>query len=144
MTRKKRLIVLTSLVCFACLVLGISLLLPGRPRLTEEQYDSIQLSMTLKEVEAILGCKPGDYSLDGRLLPIDVGEQRRRRTEPYKEWAADYPEPPHENGNGPNRQDAVAIRVWFDEEGKAIDKYRMGYEYTIPSLITRIKRVWFG
>lgn len=143
---KKRLIVAASLACFASLLLVAPRLLGERPRLAEEQFDTIQLGMTLKEVEKILGCKPGDYSLSTRLLPIDMrnyGEEKQRRTEPYKEWAADYPDPPHENANGPNRQDAVAIRVWFDEEGKVIDKCRMGHEYTIPSLGSRIKRFWF-
>ena len=143
---KKWLIVVASLVCFACLVLVVPILLRERPRLTEEQFGRVQLGMTLMEVEEVLGCKPDDYSLSGALLPIDMrnyGGEQQRRTEPYKEWAGDYPDPPHENDNGLNRQDAVAIRVWFDEKGKVIDKRRMGYEYTIPSLSTRIKRVWF-
>jgi hypothetical protein len=114
--------------------------------LTEEQFDRIQLGMTIREVETILRCKPGDYSLSDGLLPINMGaygDEQQRRTEPYKEWAADYPDPSHENENGPNRQDALAIRVWFDEEGRVIDKCRMGWEYTVPSLTARIKRIWF-
>lgn len=142
---KKWLILAASMGCFAALVLIVPSLLRERPRLTEEQFDRIQIGMTLMEVEEILGCEPGDYSLSGGLLPIDMYfySEKQRYTEPYKEWAADYPEPPHENGNGPNRQDAVAIRVWFNDEGKVSDKCRMGHEYTIPSLTTRIKRVWF-
>jgi hypothetical protein len=140
---KKWLIVVASLVCFACIMLIV--LSRERPRVTEEQYDAIQVGMTLVEVEEILGCAPGDYSLSGRLLPLNMqfqGEERQGRADAYKEWAGDYPDPPHENANGPNRQDAVAIRVWFDEEGKVIDKCRMGHEYTIPSLTTRIERSW--
>ena len=145
---KRRLIAAACLLSFVCLVLVALALLPGRPRLTEEQFDMIDLGMTLEKVEEILRCKPGDYSASGRLLPIDMrayGVEQQERREPYKEWAADYPEPPHENANGPYRQDAVAIRIWFDKDNKVIDKCRMGFEYTLPSpsLLTRIKRALF-
>jgi hypothetical protein len=85
-------------------------------------------------------------------LPIDMRfyakEQQERRAS-FKEWAADMPVPRYTDANGPNRQDAIAVRVWFDEHGKVIDKCRMGYSYTYqpPSPWGRLKKMvsnWFS
>src|SRR4051794_40205069 len=111
---KKRLIVVAGMAAFGGLVLGVLAILPGRPRLTGEQYAMIQDGMSLKGVETVLGCTPGDYSLDGGLIP-DVLEftlrEQKERSIFHKDWAADSP--PHENEIG--HQNALAIRVWFDE-----------------------------
>jgi hypothetical protein len=130
-------------------VVGIlsSVLVPLRvrtPRITEAQVEMIQVGMTLAEVEAVVGCRPGNYTPRKDFLPIDMGSDSKERPyhrAPYKEWAADTPDPRYEDDNGPNRQEAIAVRVWFDEQGTVVDKYRMGYSYTPPSIFARI-RIW--
>jgi hypothetical protein len=106
----------------------------------------IQVGMTLADVESVLGCAPGDYSLLANgCIPVDLqffAKEQQDRQERYQEWGADTPSPRYEDGNGPNRQDALGIRVWFDANGKVIDKCRMSYGYTAPSIATQIKR-WF-
>jgi hypothetical protein len=116
------------------------------PKITEEQVGWIQVGMTLHQVEAILGCPPGNYTYRDDFLPINMRLQSTEHQEleaSFKEWAADKPEPRYVDDNGPNRQEAIGIRVWFDEDGKVIDKCRMGYAYThrTPSLWDRVKRL---
>lgn len=129
-------------VCVAIAAVLSNLL--ARPRLSEEQFESIQVGQTLADVEDILGCKPGDYSAaEFALIPLDMqfqAEEKQERRESYCEWAADYPTSAPENANDPSRQRALAIRVWFDEDGKVIDKCRMGYDYAIPSTASRVMR----
>jgi hypothetical protein len=135
--KRKKLLLTVGALSLSCAILGVLATLPGRPRLTEEQFDLIQVGMSLEEIESLLRCKPGDYTRrSGGVLPINMvhyAQEQQDRREPFKEWAADYPTAPHENANGPGRQDALAIRVWFGANGKVIDKCRMGYEYTLPS-----------
>lgn len=112
------------------------------PRIDEKQVKMIQVGMTLDEVEQLLGCKPGNYA-HANLLPINMwaySDEQRNNPAPYKEWAADTSEEPYENANGPNRHSGLAVRVWFDENGRVLDKCRMGYEYTPPTWFTRVKR----
>ena len=117
-----------------------------KPRISEEQITKIQIGMTLDEVEGVLGCRPGNYTPRSHFLPIMMMKFYHRKQHehraPFKEWAADLPEPRYEDDNGLNRQNAVAVRVWFDEHGKVIDKCRMGYAYTPPpsSILERINK----
>lgn len=116
-----------------------------KPRISEDQITKIRIGMTLDEVEAVLGCRPGNYTPRNDFLPIKMEFYDRKQQEhraPFKEWAADLPEPRYKDDNGPNRQNAVAVRVWFDEYGKVIDKCRMGYAYTPPpsSIHEKIKK----
>jgi hypothetical protein len=135
---------------FAALALlgGSSLLVIAHrqlPRITEEQYTMIQVGMTHEEVEAVLGCPPGNYTTREDFLPIDLDmrvyakEQEESRA-PYMEWAAHTNDPPFANGNGPHRQNALAMRVWFDERGTVIHKCRLGIEYTPESPTDPIRR----
>src|SRR5579884_3018992 len=87
------------------------------PRITEEQVEKIQVGMTLEQVDAVLGCRPGNYTPRQDFLPIDIRfyeEEKQVRRASYKEWAADTPDPRYTDGNGPDRQEAIAVRVWFD------------------------------
>jgi hypothetical protein len=118
------------------------------PKITEEQVEMIRVGMLLCEVEAVLGCRPGNYTYRDDFLPIDMRSYPIEQQElqlPFKEWAADEPEPRYTDANGPDRQEAIAIRVWFDERGRVVDKCRMGHSYTFrtPSLLERVKRMVF-
>lgn len=115
------------------------------PTISEEQVASIQVGMSLNDVEAILGCPPGNYTCRNDFLPIDMrfyATEQQEIQAPFKEWAADTPEPRYTDANGPNRQEAIAVRVWFDEHDKVIDKCRMGISYTFhpPFSWDRLKR----
>jgi hypothetical protein len=113
------------------------------PRFVEDQYDRIAIGMTFAEVEQIFGCPPGNYAKKRDLLPINMsayGEEKRTSRAMYREWAADTTDPLYTDGNGPNRRDALAVRVWFDDGGKVIDKCRMGYAYTQSSFFQKILR----
>jgi hypothetical protein len=138
-------------VCAALLVLllACTVLAPRRsvskirPRITEEQVASIHVGMSLQEVEHLLGCQPGNYTCRTDFLPLNMdfaSEEQRERKEIFQEWAADTCDPLYTDANGPNRQEALAIRVWFDEQGKVIDKHRMGIAYTLrpPTLWDRL------
>src|SRR5262245_54377140 len=59
------------------------------PKFTKEQFDKIQVGMTLAEVEAVLGCKPGNHTNDEDLLSFVSRDQ----THKYIDWAADEPKP---------------------------------------------------
>jgi hypothetical protein len=116
------------------------------PKITEEQVERIQVGMALHEVEAILGCPPGNYTYRDDFLPLNMrfySTEQQELQAPFMEWAADKPEPRYVDDNGPNRQEAIGIRVWFDDDDKVIDKCRMGYSYThcTPSLWDRVRRL---
>jgi hypothetical protein len=70
-------------------------------------------------------------------------QERQERKASFKEWAADTPDPRYTDANGPNRQEAIAVRVWFDEQGKVIDKCRMAYSYMFrpPTIWDRLRRL---
>jgi hypothetical protein len=111
------------------------------PRFTEDQYRKIHVGMTRDEVETLLGCPPGDYAQGRDLLPIDIGMYEPViPSAPYLEWVADTTDEPYADANGPHRQDALGIRVWFDDEGRVIDKYRMGYGYSPSSPLRKALR----
>jgi hypothetical protein len=114
MRRRKLLVALAGLAVVGILA---SVLVPLRvrtPRITEAQVEMIRVGMTLDEVEAVLGCCPGNYTPRRDFLPIDMGaygEEQQNNRAPYKEWAADTPDPRYEDDNGPNRQEAISVRV---------------------------------
>src|SRR6516165_10504661 len=113
------------------------------PRISEEQVEMIQVGMSLGEVEAILGCRPGNYTDNSDLLPIEMDpyslhQQQRRKS--FKEWATYLPEQPtHTDSMGRILRDSIGVRVWFDEHGKVIDKCRMGYTYHFRSISDRLR-----
>ena len=98
----------------ALLVLaGLLLTLLPRPGagITPASYERIRVGMTEKEVEAVLGVRPGDYSGGRAYFPASprrpgwppLGSGRR---ETLRMWAGDE----------------VAVYVWFDDGGQAVDK----------------------
>jgi len=103
------------------------------PKLTHYQVERIEVGMTREDVEAIFGCQPGNYTYTDDGLPPQVDMRFYAKEQeiqaPFKEWAADQPEPSFTDPNGAYRQEAIAVRVWFNEQGKVIDKCIMGYSY---------------
>jgi hypothetical protein len=103
------------------LVLAGHLLLPLLPRpgagITPDNYERIQVGMTEKEVEAVLGARAGDYSGGRAYFP--ASEHRPRIPRAIR---------PRERGFGPDETlhmwagDEVAVYVWFDGAGRAVDK----------------------
>jgi hypothetical protein len=151
MRRWRLLVALVGLTVVGVLAAVLMPLCVRTPRITEVQVKMIQVGMTLDEVEAVLGCSPGNYTPRKDFLPLDMsayGKEQQNNRAPYKEWAADTPDPRYEDDNGPDRQEAIAVRVWFDEQCRVVDKCRMGYSYTAPSIIGRIRtligriRIW--
>src|SRR5262245_13541972 len=141
---RKKIIIGIGLVVIALIALSLWLR-TNTTTISEEQVASIKVGMTLSEVEAILGCRPGNYTYRNDFLPINMSfyaKEQQDNKALFREWAADMPVPRYTDGNGPNRQDAIAVRVWFDEHGKVIDKCRMGYSYTFrqPSVWVHLKR----
>jgi hypothetical protein len=140
---------ITVCICLLLLLFAGAAISPHRdppPKITEEQVELIQVGMSLHEVEAILDCRPGNYTYRDDFLPIDMeaySKEQQERKANFKEWAADTPDPQYTDDNGPNRQEAIAVRVWFDADGKVIDKCRMGYSYTWrqPTLFDRLKKL---
>jgi hypothetical protein len=143
-----------TLVCLALALVaigvGIYLCWPRSPRFSEEQFDRIQEGMTQPEVEAVLGCPPGNYTGNNRLLtslPIrsefGLSSLRISPTGNFKEWVADTPEPLFTDEHGPSRQRALGISLNFSDDGKMKGKYHATYTYTPPSLLERL-RAWVG
>jgi hypothetical protein len=58
------------LAVLALTVAGTVAFLWPRPRVTKESYERIKLGMTRREVEAVVGGPPGDYT-GGPTLPAD-------------------------------------------------------------------------
>jgi hypothetical protein len=69
--------------------------------------------------------------------------QPQEQKDLFKEWATDKPESRYTDASGPNRQNAIAIRVWFDENGEVADKCKIDISYTCcpPSVLDHIKRL---
>jgi hypothetical protein len=79
-------------------------------RINLETYQKLSVGLERSEVEAILGCPPGDYSSRG-LVPLKNKHLYQRddwdgkdsyRGEPSEEWCSDE----------------ARIRVWFNAEGR--------------------------
>ncbi len=123
----------TLLIALALLAIGVGiyLCLPKSPRFTEDQYERIQLGMTLAEVEAVLGCPPGNYA------PVDLVSMARGK-QPRTDWAADVPEPLFND-----QQRALCIHVLFDADGKVKEKHCTRMTYFPPTLLERL-RAWVG
>lgn len=123
-------------------IAAVFLARPPQPRITEAQYEMIRVGMTLEEVEGVLGCQAGNYAPRKDFLPIDIGTygNGQLKNRAFEEWAADTDDPPYADANGPHRQEAISIRVWFDDRGRVIDKYRMGISYSPPSLVDKVRK----
>ena len=128
------------LLCIGVAVLVLSgvflLLRRDKPTITEEQVQKIQAGMSLNDVEAILGWSPGNYSRTDDPLPIEFWERPGRT---YRDWIADTPETQHTDSIGFDWQEVIIVRVWFDEQGKVIDKASSSTIYTPPSIWDRIR-----
>ena len=59
---KRRLFWLAYAACVGLAVFWGIRLIPQRHRISAKSYDKIQIGMTIKEVETLLGVPPGDYS----------------------------------------------------------------------------------
>lgn len=135
--RKKWLLSVLALALLA-LAAGLFVAWNTPPRLTQEQYDRISVGMTLEEVEAILKCPPGVYSQSDVLLPLDKWISDAEKPKPqasHHDWAADTTDPVSHG------RTALVIRVFFDDEGRVIDKYRVYVEYSSePGFLERVLR----
>lgn len=138
--------IVCTLAIFLLLIASslVSLLCPARPRIIPEQIRLIKTGMTLQEVERVLGCKPGYYARLNDLPPIETFgiDEDLRQSPAYWEWFADTRKPRCEDEYGPNRQEAVTVRVWFNERGEVIDRCSNRLIYTPPSITDRIRK-WF-
>lgn len=116
------------------------------PEITEEQVERIQVGMTLTEVNAILGCRPGNYTSVDHESPVWIWEGSKvRHKYPFKKWATDKPEPQYIDAIGPNRQVATLVYVWFDGTDRVVDKCSVDMPYTYrPSFWDRIRRFVSG
>jgi hypothetical protein len=137
-----------TLVCLALAIaatgVGIYLCLPRGPRFTNEMFERIQTGMTQGEVEAILKCPPGDYT-SAKLLPLTaecwLSRQDLSGDDRSSEWAADMPESAFEYEFSPSQRLSLAIRVWFNPDGKATGKERLDITHRQSSLLERL-RAW--
>jgi hypothetical protein len=138
MMGKKRTIAV-GLIAAVLASLAVVWLLPRTPRITEEQFDQIQVGMTLSEVETVLGCRPGNHTYHHGVPNIDT----KQREQDFKEWAADTKEPRHPDAIGSQGREAVVMKVWFDANGRVMDKRSMGYAYTYnpPFIVYQFRRL---
>jgi hypothetical protein len=137
---KRRTLVFIALAIIAIGV-GIYLCWPRSPRFTEEQFARIHNGMTLAEVEAVLGCPPGNYSADGQLLIlVEIETAKPGQVAAFgRQWACDLP-----GGNRKlNEQPALGVSVHFNADGRVTDKDRVFYMYIPPTLLERL-RTWMG
>jgi hypothetical protein len=128
------------------------------PRFTFDQYNSIQPGMTLDQVEAILGCKSGDYVpkdywrskslMHGTTHHSGFRPENDEHSEYLLAWSglsADaYP-----YSGAP----ILDIRLWFDSHGKVSrkdwseDRVHRGYSlvtfYAIDDSIAGKVEAWF-
>jgi hypothetical protein len=132
LTMRPKRTITVGLIAVVLAGLAVVWLLPRTPKITEEQFDKIQVGMTLAEVEAVLGCRPGNHTCHHAVPNIDTNQ----REQDFKEWAADTREPRHPDAIGSQGHEAVVVKVWFDTNGRVMDKRSMGYAYTYnPSFI---------
>jgi hypothetical protein len=133
---------LIAAVLAACVLIW---LWRSTPKITEDQVKRIQPGMTLTEVNAILGCRPGNYTWEERFLPLGGTGQSlelQNGKDRCKVWAADKPEPRYTDASGPDRQDAIVVRVWFDENGRVVGCVVWGSDtYSPPSFRDHIRRL---
>jgi hypothetical protein len=118
----------------AAAALSLFLRPSATPTITEEQVARIHVGMSLAEVEGLLGCPPGNYTYHNDFLPIDMRDyepELQRLQEPFREWAANTSDPQYTDAYGANWKDAIAVRVWFDKQGRVIAKFRLGHSYTL-------------
>jgi len=110
------------------------------PKITDEQFDKIQVGMTLAEVNAVLSCTPGNHTCQ-RVFGCEPDTEHE--DDQCKEWIADKPEPRYSDQDGPDRQDAISIIVWFDRSGAVVDKLRtpISYPYCPPSTWEEFRRL---
>src|SRR5262245_7810076 len=93
-----------------------------------DRYRQIQVGMTLKEVESVLGYPPGVY-----VGPEGVRPRNRlfddTPGEPV-EWVADRFSPVTRQHSVTETHFGMVIRVWFDENGRVARKRTVEYEYS--------------
>src|SRR5262245_41808217 len=76
------------------------------PKITQEQVNRIRPAMTLAEVEAVLGCPPGNHTYHHGVPAVEVKQKRR---EAFKQWAAESTEPHHADANGSQGREAIVV-----------------------------------
>jgi hypothetical protein len=140
-----------TLVCLALAIVaigvGIYLCLPRSPRFTVEQFDRIQIGMTQAEVEAVLGCSPGNYTQsklnESVLLLAEADENYHDAREFSQHWVGDTPEPCYFARDGSARKWAIGARVRFDAAGRVIGIDSFSASYSSPTLLAQL-RAWVG
>jgi hypothetical protein len=85
--KNRRLFAATFVMALIVCAIGTSLIRGPKGGITRANYDKIRLGMTQDDVEALLGCPPGDYT-DGRpVMGIDsYGGSVLMREGVMKEW----------------------------------------------------------
>src|SRR5207302_8708739 len=81
--------------------------------------------------------KPGNHTNDEELLSFVSRDHMHK----YIDSAADKPEPRYTDEDGPDRQDAIVVRLWLDESGRVLNKFKVqiGYHYSPPSVWDQIR-----
>jgi hypothetical protein len=117
---------------FGATILISVLILQSSVQITKEQVDRIQRGMGYVEVEAILGCPPGDYTTQPIVFPATEGQSNLvlNRRENCHQWVCD----------------SGMTFVWFDPEGRSVEKafypaIGMGGD-PFSKLLWRAKRQW--
>jgi hypothetical protein len=130
-----------TLLCIALAIVaagvGIYLCLPQAPRFTEDQFERIQIGMTQAEVEAVLGCGPGNYSDNVFLLILmDLQTAKPRASYAFdRQWACDLPGWNWQRSEQP----ALGICIRFNADGRVIDKEQVTLLYPPPTLLERLR-----
>lgn len=113
----------------ACLALavGLGIWFVTRPHpVNETNFNRIRVGMTQAEVEAILGCPPGDYAT--RPWMADAFEEDYQEPDRLETWASDW----------------GYIRVRFDKSDRVSAKeLRDQFPIPQPGLLDRL-RAWLG
>src|SRR5262249_28122794 len=107
--------------------------------------------MTLAEVEAVLGCKPGNYTLCDRSPTVGLVPKLAEGTGPFwikvwtadkrGQWTPDLREPRRTNPDGFSGQEAIIVTVSFDRYGKVVDKLTQDLLYTAEPVLYHIRKL---
>jgi hypothetical protein len=131
-----------GLIAVVLAVLAVVWLWPRTlPKITEEQVNRIRPAMTLAEVGAVLGCPPGNHTCVHGYTGMAhlASAYGAHRKEAFKDWAADKPDDRF-TVFGRDVQKGIAVRAWFDGDGRVINNSSVVYSYTSRSILDRIRR----